>query len=156
ILPMGSGGFLGAAIKSLLVSQLNFLGSTVILLSFTLIGITLFTGLSWLTVMDKTGHYGFKLVTLLKQGAIKGLSQGVEKVKSFKHLEFNFEEFKIKPKKATSGTSIVIQPEASSPIVIHEQDDDEDDLPQVMETPQPTAQKRESKPEIKTGTLLTS
>src|SRR5690606_5794095 len=47
-------------------------------------------------------------------------------------------------------------PEASSPIVIHEQDDDEDDLPQVMETPQPKAQKRESKPEIKTGTLLTS
>ncbi|HET9844048.1 MAG TPA: DNA translocase FtsK 4TM domain-containing protein, partial [Gammaproteobacteria bacterium] len=40
-LPMSSGGLLGAAVKMGLVSQLSYLGSTVILLAFFLTGITL-------------------------------------------------------------------------------------------------------------------
>lgn len=82
ILPMSTGGLLGSGVKALMVSQLNYLGSTVILLSFFLIGITLFTGLSWLKLMDLIGHYGFKFFGLFKGG----LAQGCIKIKD--HLIF--------------------------------------------------------------------
>ncbi len=57
-LPMDSGGVIGNFLQSWLVAYCNSLGATVVLLALTLIGMTWFTGVSWIRVMDKIGHYG--------------------------------------------------------------------------------------------------
>jgi len=54
-LPGGSGGILGIALQSLLVGVFSFAGGTLLLLALLLSGFTLFTGISWLTVMDRIG-----------------------------------------------------------------------------------------------------
>jgi S-DNA-T family DNA segregation ATPase FtsK/SpoIIIE len=54
-LPLNSGGILGDVVGSGLVNSFNFLGATLFLLALFLTGITLFTGLSWIWVMDATG-----------------------------------------------------------------------------------------------------
>ena len=57
----GAGGILGDVIGTSLLPGIGFTGATLILLSMFLIGITLFTGLSWLWVMDITGHWTLRL-----------------------------------------------------------------------------------------------
>jgi len=57
-----AGGILGDVIGSTLNPVLGLTGSTLILLALFLIGITLFTGLSWLWVMDSTGRWTLKLL----------------------------------------------------------------------------------------------
>jgi len=54
-LPLDGGGILGRWLGDELASMLGLLGSTLLLLSVFLAGITLFTGLSWLGVMDMVG-----------------------------------------------------------------------------------------------------
>ena len=56
-----AGGILGDVIGSTLNPVLGLTGSTLILLALFLIGVTLFTGLSWLSVMDNTGRLTLKL-----------------------------------------------------------------------------------------------
>ncbi len=56
-LPEGSGGILGHAGMDITVAILSAVGSTILMLSALLIGFTLFTGLSWLTVIDALGGF---------------------------------------------------------------------------------------------------
>ena len=58
----GAGGILGDALGASLDSNFGNTGSTLILLTMALIGVTLFTDLSWLWVMDTTGYWTFKLM----------------------------------------------------------------------------------------------
>ena len=51
----GAGGILGAVIAEELQHLFSFVGATLLLLTLFLIGITLFTGLSWLWLMDVIG-----------------------------------------------------------------------------------------------------
>lgn len=53
----GAGGIFGDGIATLLVGAFGGLGSTLIMLALFLIGLTLYTGLSWLMVMDHTGRW---------------------------------------------------------------------------------------------------
>ncbi|MEA5445497.1 DNA translocase FtsK 4TM domain-containing protein [Gammaproteobacteria bacterium AB-CW1] len=55
--PLDAGGVLGAAIGGFAGGTLGYLGSTLILLALFFTGVTLFTGLSWLAVMDATGRF---------------------------------------------------------------------------------------------------
>ncbi len=55
ILPFHAGGILGEVLATQLQQWFSFVGSTLLLLTLFLIGITLFTGLSWLSLMDATG-----------------------------------------------------------------------------------------------------
>ncbi|MDH5484325.1 MAG: DNA translocase FtsK 4TM domain-containing protein [Gammaproteobacteria bacterium] len=55
ILPLDGGGILGRWLGDGLASGLGLLGSTLFFLALFLAGITLFSGLSWLGVMDLTG-----------------------------------------------------------------------------------------------------
>jgi len=55
ILPLDGGGILGRWIGDGMASALGVLGSTLLLLSIFLAGITVFTGLSWISLMDLTG-----------------------------------------------------------------------------------------------------
>ncbi|MCW8933889.1 MAG: DNA translocase FtsK 4TM domain-containing protein [Gammaproteobacteria bacterium] len=54
-LPLDGGGILGRWIGDAMASALGVLGSTLILLAVFLAGITVFTGLSWLSLMDAIG-----------------------------------------------------------------------------------------------------
>lgn len=52
-----SGGVVGDVISSALLPQLNFVGSSLLLLCGFCIGLTLMTGISWLTVAEALGHF---------------------------------------------------------------------------------------------------
>ncbi len=54
-LPTNAGGVLGGAVGTWLVGLFSFLGATLLLLALFLAGIPLFTGVSWLWLMDETG-----------------------------------------------------------------------------------------------------
>lgn len=57
-LPIDGGGILGRWLGDDLASVLGLLGSTLLLLAGLLAGVTVFTGLSWLGVMDMVGSAG--------------------------------------------------------------------------------------------------
>ncbi|VAW57524.1 DNA translocase FtsK [hydrothermal vent metagenome] len=59
-LPLDGGGILGRWIGDNTVSGLGVLGSTLLLLSVFLAGITVFTGLSWIRLMDLIGEFLLK------------------------------------------------------------------------------------------------
>ncbi|MDX2503384.1 MAG: DNA translocase FtsK 4TM domain-containing protein [Gammaproteobacteria bacterium] len=55
IFPLNAGGILGQVVSEQLQQLFSFVGTTLISLTLFLIGITLFTGLSWLWLMDSIG-----------------------------------------------------------------------------------------------------
>jgi len=57
----GAGGVLGDAVGSLVLAALGNLGGTLTLLALLIIGVTLYSGLSWLRVMDRTGYWSMEL-----------------------------------------------------------------------------------------------
>ena len=57
VLPETSGGILGEVIGETVVESFGLMGGSLFLLSAVLAGITLFTGLSWLGLMDFLGKY---------------------------------------------------------------------------------------------------
>jgi S-DNA-T family DNA segregation ATPase FtsK/SpoIIIE len=54
-LPLAPGGLFGAVISKVALSTFGFTGATLVLLTFFAVGISLFTGLSWFTVMERIG-----------------------------------------------------------------------------------------------------
>jgi len=54
-LPANPGGILGSLMENMLVTPFSFIGATLFLLTLFLAGITLTTGLSWFTLMDRVG-----------------------------------------------------------------------------------------------------
>ncbi len=60
-MPFASGGWLGAIVASALVAVFSFVGATIFLLALFLAGVTLFTGLSWLQLMDEIGRLACRL-----------------------------------------------------------------------------------------------
>jgi S-DNA-T family DNA segregation ATPase FtsK/SpoIIIE len=63
-LPLAPGGMLGAGISSLLLKTIGFTGATLVLLVLIAIGLSLFTGISWVTFLERLGAwlegaYGF-------------------------------------------------------------------------------------------------
>jgi S-DNA-T family DNA segregation ATPase FtsK/SpoIIIE len=54
-LPLAPGGMVGAVLSSVFDTTLGFTGGTLVLLTLFAIGVSLFTGLSWLTIMERIG-----------------------------------------------------------------------------------------------------
>jgi DNA segregation ATPase FtsK/SpoIIIE, S-DNA-T family len=54
--PNSAGGILGAFVGDHAQASLSFLGATLLLLALWLAGVSLFLGLSWIEVMDRTGR----------------------------------------------------------------------------------------------------
>ncbi|AMN47209.1 cell division protein FtsK [Steroidobacter denitrificans] len=54
--PDSAGGVLGSLVGNGLAAGLSFLGATLLLLALWLAGVSLFAGLSWIEVMDRTGR----------------------------------------------------------------------------------------------------
>ncbi len=67
-MPANGGGVIGAVVASPLLQWTGMLGSTLFLFSLMLVGITLFTGLSWFYVMDVTGRITLELFDWLAAG----------------------------------------------------------------------------------------
>ncbi|MDH5537340.1 MAG: DNA translocase FtsK 4TM domain-containing protein, partial [Betaproteobacteria bacterium] len=57
VLPLAPGGMLGAAVSDALSRLLGFTGGTLILLLLFAAGLSLFTGLSWLIVIERLGGW---------------------------------------------------------------------------------------------------
>jgi S-DNA-T family DNA segregation ATPase FtsK/SpoIIIE len=64
-MPANGGGVIGAVVASPLLQWTGMLGATLFLFSMMLVGITLFTGLSWFRVMDITGQITLGLIDWL-------------------------------------------------------------------------------------------
>ena len=64
-MPAGGGGVIGLQIATPMMELTGLLGSTLFLLAMLLVGITLFTGISWFRVMDLTGRYSISGFTWL-------------------------------------------------------------------------------------------
>ncbi len=60
-LPLDGGGILGALISSALLKLFNPLGTTLILFTLFLVGISISTGLSWIGLVDSTGRITLEL-----------------------------------------------------------------------------------------------
>src|SRR5690606_20208520 len=56
VLPQGDGGIIGVAIGSNFLEAFSLLGSRLVLLAIFLFGMTVFTDLSWLLLMDHLGE----------------------------------------------------------------------------------------------------
>ncbi|GAB4197128.1 MAG: DNA translocase FtsK [Wenzhouxiangellaceae bacterium] len=59
---IGGGGIIGAVISSSLTGALSPVGTTLLMLALLLAGITLYTGLSWLGLMDWLGRWTLQLI----------------------------------------------------------------------------------------------
>ena len=60
-LPEGAGGILGQVLGDALVAALGHAGTSLLMLTALLIGFTLFSGVSWLAIMDTTGDFVLKV-----------------------------------------------------------------------------------------------
>lgn len=69
-MPFGAGGALGQSVGSSSIEAFSLLGGRLILLALLLFGITIFTDLSWLKLMDMTGARTLQLIALLRGGLI--------------------------------------------------------------------------------------
>ncbi|HEB29049.1 MAG TPA: DNA translocase FtsK [Porticoccus sp.] len=67
-LPFGAGGALGQAVGSSSIDAFSLLGGRLILLSLLLFGMTIFTDLSWLRLMDTLGAITISLFGQLRSG----------------------------------------------------------------------------------------
>ncbi len=65
-IPGSPGGIIGLELGDLLRHLFAFEGATLVLFSFFLVGITLSTGLSWLTLMDNLGALAVRLFTSIR------------------------------------------------------------------------------------------
>ena len=65
-MPAGGGGIIGQQVANPLLSLTGALGTTLFLLALVLVGITLFTGLSWFSVMDAIGNgLGYSVILII-------------------------------------------------------------------------------------------
>ncbi len=70
-LPQGAGGILGQAIGHSFVAAFSGVGSRLILLAVFLFGITIFTDLSWLGLIDRLGAYALKAFNTARDWTVR-------------------------------------------------------------------------------------
>ena len=84
----GAGGILGDAIGSILLNTTGEIGSTLLMLAMLMIGLTLYTGLSWVVVMDSTGRFTLNSITVFRNrlASFKDEAEGRRVKKDREHL----------------------------------------------------------------------
>jgi len=113
-LPMHAGGILGDVVGLGLEGVLNLVGTTVILLALFLFGLTLFTGISWLAVMDLTGRFTLDALYWV-QGRINALRErrAVRQVRQEREESFLKEKVKKAERKKPRIEPVITKPEPS-------------------------------------------
>jgi DNA segregation ATPase FtsK/SpoIIIE, S-DNA-T family len=118
--PFDAGGVLGSAVGGNLARVLSPLGATLVMLAVFLGAVTVFTGISWLAVMDRVGHWTLLLLERARNrwawlretiAARKAREQQVEVIKVHQ------QEVKKKPKPRIEP---IAKPAAPSPRVERE------------------------------------
>jgi S-DNA-T family DNA segregation ATPase FtsK/SpoIIIE len=66
ILPMHAGGVVGDWAKVQMIGHFNLLGASVLFVAIWSVGLTLFTGISWVTLFERTGQFGFLAIAFFK------------------------------------------------------------------------------------------
>jgi S-DNA-T family DNA segregation ATPase FtsK/SpoIIIE len=80
-LPFSNGGILGASVADAMESAFSYTGATLLLLSIFLFGLTVFTDLSWLALMDNIGRLTLDFARTLKDKWQQKRQQQEEKQK---------------------------------------------------------------------------
>ena len=62
-LEVGAGGITGDIIASLLVDKLNIVGSTIILITFSIVGMTFWLKFSWVNIFEIIGKYTILIIS---------------------------------------------------------------------------------------------
>ncbi len=110
-LPLDGGGMLGRWLGDAMAGSLGILGSTLILLAVFLAGITIFSGLSWLGVMDFIGESILGTVDGLKQRFVKLQEARLEKKEGEVARQTREEAVKAETrKKENRKTQVKIEP----------------------------------------------
>ncbi len=65
IIPGTAGGLIGKEVQGLLLPEFNSLGTTVLLSAFLFVGMTLSTGISWLSVLKRIGEYALEAIVYI-------------------------------------------------------------------------------------------
>lgn len=78
-LPFGVGGVLGSMVGEAAGSAFNLVGSTLILLSVSLFGLTIFADISWLALIDGTGRVTLRVVVWLRRKIVDYRANQAEK-----------------------------------------------------------------------------
>ena len=86
-LPQGSGGILGQAIGGAFTVAFSAVGSRLILLAIFLFGITIFTDLSWLTLMERIGARGISAYQVCREWLLKTVNEMQERRRREKAVE---------------------------------------------------------------------
>ncbi len=103
-LPRNTGGILGQEVGSALLTNFGNSGATLLLLLVFLGGITFFTGLSWVALLDYVGKHSLKLITSIYQRSLSAYDLFRDKraisaqLKSEKPPTTNTPKVKIPPK----------------------------------------------------------
>ena len=124
-LPLNAGGILGNAIGQGLVGAFNFMGATLFLLALFLAGVSLFTGLSWLWVMDTIGEHTLRLGGFLRYG-ISSIRERLDAVKVKQERE---KTVKVAVKKKEKRSPPKIEPKIPPTIKISEREQKEKQVP---------------------------
>ena len=105
-LPLNAGGILGDVVGGALVAPFSFVGATLFLIALFLTGVTLFTHLSWLWLMDVTGRLSMDFATLIRSwiGALR------ERFAAYKLKKERQETVKTEVKKVEKRTPLRIEP----------------------------------------------
>ena len=119
-LPAGAGGMVGGGIGNNLAHALSPLGATVFLLAVFFGAITVFTGLSWLAIMDRTGHWTLVLIERARN-RLSWLREAIQmrraREQQVEVIKVHTEEVKKKPKPRIEP---IAKPAAPSPRVERE------------------------------------
>lgn len=113
LLPLGAGGVLGELVGNGFVAIFGASGTTLLLLAVLLTGITLFTGLSWLMIIDKIGALTLLAMTHLGRWMQEMREQFASKQAQQKRAEV----FKEKKTSLAKPAKIRVEPVLDAPVV---------------------------------------
>lgn len=110
-LPLGAGGVLGELVGNGFVAIFGASGTTLLLLAVLLTGITLFTGLSWLMIIDKLGAVALAVMTYIARWVRETKAQLASKQAKQKRAD----TFKAKSTSLAKPAKIRLEPVLESP-----------------------------------------
>ncbi len=116
-LPQGAGGILGQAIAGSFTAAFSEVGGRLILLSIFLFGVTIFTDLSWLKLMDDLGYWALAAWKKVREGSralLDGRRERREQARAAQARKVQITEHVEKEKKRAPPKIKALKPKAES------------------------------------------
>ena len=111
-LSSGAGGILGRLVGKSLYAAFGPVGGNLFLLALLLVSVTLATGLSWFTVMDRIGQWVWKLPALFRRGT----QQAVERMEAREMRVEREESRKVETELRARRAPVRIEPPAPAAV----------------------------------------